>query len=86
MEHNMLLWAQLLMPNSRINNILTILQNLKISPIELLMTTLGSQIQYNLYKDSFCHHKGLACTATCHAYQIFTSLESYSTLQLKQPW
>ena len=58
MEHNMLRWAcppQLLTPNERINNILTILQDLRMSPIDLLMTTLGPQIQYKHYKDSFYH-------------------------------
>ena len=54
MQHNMLRWAcppQLLTPNERINNILSILQDLRIFPIELLMTTLGSQIQYIITKE-----------------------------------
>ena len=46
---------QLLMPNERINNILIILQDLRVSPMDLLLVMLSPHTQYKAYKDSFYH-------------------------------
>ena len=58
MENNVLCWMcplQLLMPDECINNVLTILQDLRVSPMDLLLVTLGSHTQYKAYEDSFYH-------------------------------
>jgi len=46
---------QLLTPDERIKNVLTILQDLRMSPMDLLLVTLGPHTQYKAYKDSFYH-------------------------------
>ena len=46
---------QLLTPDERINNVLTILQDLRVSPMDLLLVTLSPHTQYKAYKDSFYH-------------------------------
>jgi hypothetical protein len=63
MDYNVLRWMcppQLLTPDERISNVLIILQDLGISPIDLLLVTLGPQNEYKAYKDSFYHGNSLA--------------------------
>jgi hypothetical protein len=63
MDHNVLHWMcppQLLTLDERISNVLIILQDLSISPIDLLLVTLGPQNEYKAYKDSFYHGNSLA--------------------------
>ena len=58
MENNVLRWMcspQLLTPDECINNVLTILQDLRVSPMDLLLVTLSLHTQYKTYKDSFYH-------------------------------
>jgi hypothetical protein len=51
---------QLLTPDEPISNVLIILQDLGISPIDLLLVTLGPQNKCKAYKDSFYHGNSLA--------------------------
>ena len=63
MNYNILRWMcppQLLTPDERISNVLTVLQDLGISPIDLLLVTLGPQNEYKAYKNSFYHGNSLA--------------------------
>lgn len=63
MDYNVLRWMcppQLLTLDERIGNVLIILHDLGISPIDLLLVTLGPQIEYKAYKDSFYHGNSLA--------------------------
>jgi uncharacterized membrane protein YqhA len=63
MDYNVLRWMcppQLLTLDERISNVLIILQDLGISPVDLLLVTLGPQNEYKAYKDSFYHGNSLA--------------------------
>jgi hypothetical protein len=63
MAYNILRWMcppQLLTLDERICNVLIILHDLGISPIDLLLVTLGPQNEYKAYKDSFYHGNSLA--------------------------
>ena len=63
MDHNILRWMcppQFLTLDERISNVLIVLQDLGISPIDLLLVTLGPQNEYKAYKDSFYHGNSLA--------------------------
>jgi hypothetical protein len=51
---------QLLTLDERISNVLIILQDLGISPVDLLLVTLGPQNEYKAYKDIFYHGNSLA--------------------------
>jgi len=54
----MLRWMyppQLLTPDQRVNNVLTILTDMRMTPMDLLLATLGPQAEYKPYKDSFYH-------------------------------
>ena len=63
MDYNVLRWMcphHLLTLDERISNVLIILQDLGISPVDLLLVTLGPQNEYKAYKDSFYHRNSLA--------------------------
>jgi len=63
MDHNILRWMcppQLLTLDECISNVLIILQDLSISPIDFFLVTLGPQNEYKTYKDSFYHGNSLA--------------------------
>ena len=58
MENSVLHWMyppQLLTPDERISNVLMILTDMRMSPMDLLLATLGPQVKYKAYKDSFYH-------------------------------
>ena len=57
MEINVLHWMypQLLIPDEWVGNFLMILTDMRMSPMDLLLATLGPQVKYKAYKDSFYH-------------------------------